>query len=448
MPVIIGDETIRNIPEQVAKNSEDVQELKADVENIRLESGAYVKKSDIVNNLDSNFTQKPLSAKQGNVLKQMITDAVSGVYKPMGSLTVAQINALDTSALKVGYVYNILDSGTIVLGNLNVNAGDNVVWTVENDIGKWDSLSGTIDISNLVNLDGEQVITGLKTFDNLIKFQKSSDDPSDYVSMGLTNTGGYHNFVLYRRKNGSNGLYIESELFTRLNIIPRNQTETLGNSSYYWADIRTKNIAFDNYKNIKYDNSGGIIFELGSGNYPFQVYQNSVYIGKKISFTNQNVDIGENDSALRTIYLNNIAAPLNAGNIGTKELIDNTKNNIYIETISNEKIRICFGNYKIPYFGKFKIIFNDDVMPYWSVSFALKRDDTNDPLGMYFILSNVSFNDEGGGNVPTSALISSIDINKYNNFNFIEISFINAPAITGEPSADFAEEKIIFNELG
>ena len=77
--------------------------------------------------------------------KEEIDTKIVGVYRICGSKTVAEINALETSTLTVGNVYNISDSG-VVNTDINVNAGDNIVWT-ENG---WDNLSGIVDLSNYV----------------------------------------------------------------------------------------------------------------------------------------------------------------------------------------------------------------------------------------------------------------------------------------------------------
>ena len=61
------------------------------------------------------------------------------VYK--GTLTVAQINALDTSTLKTGWFYNVSDSGVLTVGNIEVLQGDNICWTGSG----WDKL--TMDLS-------------------------------------------------------------------------------------------------------------------------------------------------------------------------------------------------------------------------------------------------------------------------------------------------------------
>ena len=70
-----------------------------------------------------------------------IANAISNVYKIKGSKTVAQINAL--TGMEEGDVYNVLDSGTITLGNLQVFTGDNIVWTGS----AWDKLGAEIDWS-------------------------------------------------------------------------------------------------------------------------------------------------------------------------------------------------------------------------------------------------------------------------------------------------------------
>lgn len=68
-----------------------------------------------------------------------ISNAISNVYKIKGSKTVAEINAL--TGMVAGDVYNVTDSGTITLGNLQVFTGDNIVWTGS----AWDKLGAEID---------------------------------------------------------------------------------------------------------------------------------------------------------------------------------------------------------------------------------------------------------------------------------------------------------------
>lgn len=81
-----------------------------------------------------------------------ISDAVSGMYKVKGSATVAQVNAMQASGLTVGDVYNITDNGTITLGNIQVEAGDNIVYVEATPATNpktyvWDKLASTVDLS-------------------------------------------------------------------------------------------------------------------------------------------------------------------------------------------------------------------------------------------------------------------------------------------------------------
>lgn len=85
-----------------------------------------------------------------------IADSVSNVYKFQGTKTVAQMNALTLSPTMQGYVYNVSDSGNLVINGVSVQvlAGDNVALQVEGSGGSytysWDKLAGTfeIDLSN------------------------------------------------------------------------------------------------------------------------------------------------------------------------------------------------------------------------------------------------------------------------------------------------------------
>ena len=87
--------------------------------------------------------------------KEEIKSLLSSVYKPQGTKTVAQINALTPTSEYNGYVYNVSDSGNITIGtqgSLSVVAGDNVVllWDADNNTYSFDKLAGTIDLSGYV----------------------------------------------------------------------------------------------------------------------------------------------------------------------------------------------------------------------------------------------------------------------------------------------------------
>ena len=71
--------------------------------------------------------------------KNEVNTKLSTVYKVKGSSTIAN---LPTNP-EVGDVYNITDSGTITGTEIEVSAGDNIVYTSDG----WDKLAATVDLS-------------------------------------------------------------------------------------------------------------------------------------------------------------------------------------------------------------------------------------------------------------------------------------------------------------
>ena len=161
-----------------------------------------------------------------------IAIAVSSAYIYKGTKTVAEINALDTSDLVVGWVYNVSDSGTITLGSLSVNAGDNIAWTGS----AWDILAGVVDLSDYytktesdskyVDLTNAQTITGAKTFKGDLKFVGAS-----YTSEGVLTTD---NSYAYLGFGGANTLFA----FNGSRFLSNNVSGTdLGASNRFWKDL-------------------------------------------------------------------------------------------------------------------------------------------------------------------------------------------------------------------
>lgn len=106
-------------------------DLVGDGEIVRRESGTG---TIVTGNPTSNT-----HATTKNYVDTLVRNAISNVYKIKGSATVSQINAMTNQ--QVGDVYNVTDSGTIVLGDLQVFTGDNIVWTGS----AWDKLGAEID---------------------------------------------------------------------------------------------------------------------------------------------------------------------------------------------------------------------------------------------------------------------------------------------------------------
>ena len=113
---------------------------------LRVDAG-NAEQVEVVDNLESDASDKALSAKQGKVLMGEIGDIktkISAIYTPKGSKdTFAELptNANPGDVWDVKEAYN---------GHL---AGTNYVWVADlvNGGGYWDALGGTIDLSNYYN---------------------------------------------------------------------------------------------------------------------------------------------------------------------------------------------------------------------------------------------------------------------------------------------------------
>lgn len=100
-----------------------------------------------INNVPSAVSWSGVSAAVNNAIGSQI----GGVYSVQGTKTVAQINAM--TDMKVGYVYNVSDSGTI--NGQAILPGDNIVCTATGTAGKgWDKLAATIDLSPYQTIAG------------------------------------------------------------------------------------------------------------------------------------------------------------------------------------------------------------------------------------------------------------------------------------------------------
>lgn len=124
---------------------------------------SYLKESDIIDNLTSTATDKPLSAYQGKALhdakankattaagygitdvytKTEVDSKLSTVYEYKGTVAVSQLPS-NLGESNIGDVYNLSDGGILNSSTENevvVIAGDNVAWTGT----FWDKLAGTI----------------------------------------------------------------------------------------------------------------------------------------------------------------------------------------------------------------------------------------------------------------------------------------------------------------
>lgn len=136
-----------------------------------------------IDGIESVLTDSTKNVPTSNAVKAAIQSAVSSVYSPQGSKTVSQLSG--TVGEKIGYVYNMTDSGTIVqptlsvtspLPNQKVKAGDNVVWTADG----WDNLGGSVDLSDYYNKS--EIDTKISTINTSISTKVDQDDFDDHVN--------------------------------------------------------------------------------------------------------------------------------------------------------------------------------------------------------------------------------------------------------------------------
>lgn len=145
----------------VAKNTA-ISEIQAqEIESINnVQEEGIIQTNLIKDQVDLAETQAQISKQQADIAKQQVQLAkdevakISNVYKFKGS--VANFESLPSTADN-GDVYDVLDTGA------------NYAWTGT----EWDSLGGAlnVDVSDVVHLDGEETITGEKTFTKPIKIQ-------------------------------------------------------------------------------------------------------------------------------------------------------------------------------------------------------------------------------------------------------------------------------------
>lgn len=110
----------------------------------------------VYDGVDSDRGDIALSARQGRILSEKITDLNTYVYKPKGS--VQEIQDLPLDNLRIGDVYNVVNP--FYIQDQKYPGGTNVVWTGE----QWDPLGGTVDFSDYSTTEEvEALIEALRT---------------------------------------------------------------------------------------------------------------------------------------------------------------------------------------------------------------------------------------------------------------------------------------------
>lgn len=253
---------MRTLPEQVDKNMQDIASINNEV----------------------------------NVIKESITTA----YKIQGSATVAELNANTPDAAMNGYVYNMTDAGSLINSDestTSVQIGDNVVLVWNEGNYFWDRLSGVVDTSNLVTLDSNQDITGVKSIANGI-----------YLRFYAVNTNSY----FYITGNG-NQFYIGAVgVATQLKVgryftsfSPEdNGSQSIGDSTHTWKDLYLSGrfyLGTDKY--IYLDSSNRIVISNNADRLKIGNDGTVSLVANFIPLINNSYDLGSSSQFWRNIYL-------------------------------------------------------------------------------------------------------------------------------------------------
>lgn len=206
-----------------------------------------VKVSDIVDNVESEATDKPLSANQGRVLNEKINNAVANIYSPQGSASVSELNELEVDFEMNGYVYDMSDSGTLNHGSVQVNEGDNVAIIFDKSdethtTWKWDRLSGIIDLSNYPTKTGDNTFTGTNTQkDNPLKFARTGVGGNTEWGFEIDQ---YARLNLFRIYNGTKTVYWAFD--GGVIVAGNNQYQEIGNRTRhigkFYVDLINPNV--------------------------------------------------------------------------------------------------------------------------------------------------------------------------------------------------------------
>lgn len=204
-------------------------------------------------NTDAAMSETSENPVQNKVVTQRINQAIAGVYKPGGTKTVAQLNALTKDASLNGYVYNVGDSGTLydeLGGDIEVRTGDNVCLIYDDsEDWYWDNMVGFIDTSLFVTKSGENILggtyyirgDGLKfgrvgsTYHMLSMFSNEEGDDIEITSLDLTDPDAEPVFVASFTANG----FIASKIHTPIIYNGNNQYGLLMPDMSDWTGDKT-----------------------------------------------------------------------------------------------------------------------------------------------------------------------------------------------------------------
>lgn len=154
--------------------------------------------------------QSAQEAKESAEHAQEIVDGIGSVYKPVGSISFAQLPQTPTEAER-GYVYNITDDFTtdtrfVEGAGRKYPGGTNVAVVLSGSRYKYDALSGNVDLTNYAQING--------TYPNMSVGKATNDENGDNIA----DTYAKKNYVgIVQEKNGQLPIPVSTDPYVILN---------------------------------------------------------------------------------------------------------------------------------------------------------------------------------------------------------------------------------------
>lgn len=239
-----------------------------------------------------------------NLQEQVLENAKNiEILKERPSLKVVVVNELPATG-EVNILYLVPKNPDP--DTSDADSYDEYVWLPETQTYEFVG-STAIDLSNMVNTDTEQTITGAKTFTSDINAQGNINVNGGvkFSSHTLTEDLGY--FVV---KEGANNVaLISSNLSMFRTVVPSSTNNySLGRSDFYWKDLYLAGqIKFSSGPSIKQDSSNRIVITGANGADRIKIGSDtSTYCAA--SWTpdqNATYDLGSSNYAWKDLYISN-----------------------------------------------------------------------------------------------------------------------------------------------
>lgn len=188
------------------------------------------------------FDEVPTEGSHNLVESGAMAKAIGNLGQPLqwkGPATVAQLNA-GITGIQPGWTYTLTDAGTLTDGSIDVEAGDEVAWTEDDEWFKVGGDAGKLEIFTVTFPSGVKTYPDGSEILNAINAGK-------YVVIDQPNLGVWeHTFWLLQRANRGPQDHIYFEWKDRILVAERDNTAETPTWTWFEKDIgfaKTKSVA-------------------------------------------------------------------------------------------------------------------------------------------------------------------------------------------------------------